>query len=45
MTLDGMKVTRAVIESYTESLLTNADVDAILVGAGPVNLMIGRLGE
>jgi thiamine thiazole synthase len=46
MVLDEVKVTKAIVESYTESFLKCTDVDVALVGAGPANLMAAkRLAE
>jgi len=42
MTLDEVKVTKAIVESYLDSFLKNTDVDVALVGAGPANLVAAR---
>ncbi|MDM7933846.1 MAG: sulfide-dependent adenosine diphosphate thiazole synthase [Methanothrix sp.] len=42
MALDEIMVTRAILESYTESFLKITDVDVALVGAGPANLVAAR---
>ena len=42
MALDEVLITRAIIERYTEKLLTNLDIDVAIVGGGPSGLT--RLG-
>ncbi|MBW2989234.1 sulfide-dependent adenosine diphosphate thiazole synthase [Candidatus Woesearchaeota archaeon] len=36
--LDDIKITRAIVESYTKKLLDNLEVDAAIVGGGPAGL-------
>ena len=38
MALDEVLITRAIIERYTEKLLTNLDIDVAIVGGGPSGL-------
>jgi len=41
MKLDEIKISRAIIESYKEKLLSALDVDVAIVGAGPAGMVCG----
>jgi thiamine thiazole synthase len=41
MALDEIKISRAIIESYTDKLLRYLDTDVIIVGAGPAGMCCG----
>ena len=41
MQLDDVSISKSIINSYTEKLLANLDVDVAMVGAGPANLVAG----
>jgi len=41
MILDDKVISRSIIESYKEKLLSSIDVDVALVGAGPSNMVAG----
>jgi sulfide-dependent adenosine diphosphate thiazole synthase len=41
MPLDEIKISRAIIESYTEKLVKALDVDVAIVGGGPAGLVCG----
>jgi thiamine thiazole synthase len=41
MKLDDEVISRSIIETYTEKLLSNLHVDVALVGAGPANMVAG----
>jgi len=41
MELDDTAISRAIIESYNEKLLSGLEVEVALVGAGPANLVAG----
>jgi thiazole biosynthesis enzyme len=42
MALDEVMITKAIVETYTETFLKYTDVDVALVGAGPANLVAAR---
>ena len=39
--LDEIKISRAIIESYTEKFLKSLDVDVAIVGGGPAGIVCG----
>jgi len=41
MKLDEIKISRAIIESYSEKLINALDVDVAIVGAGPAGMVCG----
>jgi thiazole biosynthesis enzyme len=41
MILDDTDISRSIIETYKEKLLSNIDIDVALVGAGPANMVAG----
>jgi len=41
MQLDEIKISRAIIESYSKKLLRALDVDVAIVGGGPAGLVCG----
>ncbi|MBA4392706.1 MAG: ribose 1,5-bisphosphate isomerase [Desulfobacca sp.] len=41
MKLDEVTITRLIVQSYTEKLLSLLDVDVAMVGAGPANMTAG----
>ncbi len=41
MQIDDVAITRFIIEQYNQKLLSNLELDAALVGAGPANLVAG----
>ncbi len=43
MKIDDIQITRAILDRYTAKLRNSLEVDVALVGAGPSNLMCGRL--
>ncbi|MBM3245228.1 MAG: FAD-dependent oxidoreductase, partial [Candidatus Omnitrophica bacterium] len=41
MKLDDIKISKAIIESYSEKLIKALDVDVAIVGAGPAGMVCG----
>ena len=41
MGLDEIKISRAIIESYSEKLVKALDVDVAIVGGGPAGMVCG----
>ena len=42
MGIDEIKITRKIVERFTDEFLDNLDVDIVIAGAGPASLTAAR---